>query len=68
MEYKFIELLSLNFERSSDETIREHIVYKYNALKSRLALVENQYHEVVQAVRSKNPSLAQAVSSYQLHD
>eukprot|EP01138_Halocafeteria_seosinensis_P001814 gb/GECG01001857.1/.p1 GENE.gb/GECG01001857.1/~~gb/GECG01001857.1/.p1 ORF type:complete len:322 (+),score=40.00 gb/GECG01001857.1/:1-966(+) len=61
LEYKFIELLSINFERSSDEMIREHIIYKHNALKSRLTMVENQFQEVMQAIRSKHPSLLQSL-------
>ena len=33
MEYKFVELLSATFVRSSDEVVRQHITYRYNALK-----------------------------------
>ena len=36
MEYKFVELLSATFVRSSDEVVRQQITYRYNAMKVRL--------------------------------
>lgn len=33
MEYKFVELLSATFVRSNDETVRQQITYRYNAMK-----------------------------------
>ena len=35
MEYKFVELLSAMFVRSSDEVVRQQITYRYNAMKVR---------------------------------
>lgn len=35
MEYKFVELLSATFVRSSDEVVRQQITYRYNAMKVR---------------------------------
>ena len=40
MEYKFVELLSLAFTASDDETVRQSIAFRYNAVKSRLALMQ----------------------------
>ena len=35
MEYKFIELLSLEFNASVEHTVRQQITYRYNANKVR---------------------------------
>ena len=40
MEYKFVELLSCDFEASSEETVRQQITYRYNAVKSKLAIMQ----------------------------
>lgn len=57
MEYKFVELLSVNFNRSSDEMVQRTISYRYNALKSRLKFMQSRLQEVNQIVKVKNPSL-----------
>jgi len=57
MEYKFVELLSLDFTRSSDELVRQHITYRYNALKRRIALLSSRLHELNEVVKLKHPSL-----------
>ncbi|RLN96841.1 hypothetical protein BBJ28_00017958 [Nothophytophthora sp. Chile5] len=36
MEYKFIELLSVDFMRAAEDTIRQHIAFRYTSMKSRL--------------------------------
>ena len=40
MEYKFVELLSCDFEASSEEIVRQQITYRYNAVKSKLAIMQ----------------------------
>jgi len=57
MEYKFVELLTCSFTRSSEELVRQHISYRYNAMKSRLALMQARLSDVNALVKSKNPSL-----------
>jgi hypothetical protein len=42
MEYKFVELLSVDFMRSADEAVRQSITYRYNAMKSRLAVMQSR--------------------------
>lgn len=44
MEYKFVELLSVDFMRVSDETIRQHICFRYNSMKSRLQVLQTRLH------------------------
>jgi len=57
MNYKFVELLTLNFGRSPDELVRQQITYRYNAVKSRLALMQARLQDVNALVKIKNPSL-----------
>uniref|UniRef100_A0A7S1X654 Spindle assembly abnormal protein 6 N-terminal domain-containing protein n=1 Tax=Tetraselmis chuii TaxID=63592 RepID=A0A7S1X654_9CHLO len=57
MEYKFVELLSCRFVASPDEVVRQHITYRYNAIKSRLALMQARLADVNALVKVKNPSL-----------
>ena len=57
MQYKFVDLLSCNFHRSPDELVRQQITYRYNSLKSRLALMQARLQDVNALVKIKNPSL-----------
>jgi hypothetical protein len=57
MEYKFVELLSLNFQASPEETVREQIAYRYNAVKGKLATMQARLADINALVKVKNPSL-----------
>jgi len=57
MEYKFVELMSCQFTRSSEEAVQHHITYRYNSLKTRLALMQARLSEVQNIIKLKNPSL-----------
>lgn len=57
MEYKFIELLSLDFINSPDDTVRKQISFRYNSLKSKLALMQDRITTINNIVKVKNPSL-----------
>ncbi|CDI75552.1 hypothetical protein, conserved [Eimeria praecox] len=57
MEYKFIELLSCDFQQSSEEVIRQQMSFRYNALKSKLALMHARLHDIGALVKVKSPSL-----------
>jgi hypothetical protein len=57
IEYKFIELLSCDFLCSSEETVRQQITYRYNAAKSKLALIQARLQDISAIVKMKNPSL-----------
>jgi hypothetical protein len=57
IEYKFIELLSLDFVNSPDDTVRKQISFRYNALKSKLALMQDRINVINNIVKLKNPSL-----------
>ena len=57
MEYKFVELMSCHFIRSPEEIVQHQITYRYNAMKSRLSLMQSRLQDVNNLVKLKNPSL-----------
>lgn len=57
MEYKFVELLSCDFVMSSDESVRQQIAFRYNSVKSKLALMQARLQDINALVKVKNPSL-----------
>ena len=57
IKYKFIELLSVDFVNSPDETIKKHISYRYNAVRTKLEIVKNRIKTITNIVKDKNPSL-----------
>ena len=46
MEYKFVELLSCQFQASSEAFVKQQVTYRYNAVKSRLALMQARLADV----------------------
>jgi hypothetical protein len=57
MEYKFVELLSCDFEASAEDVVRQQITYRYNAVKSKLAIMQARLQDINAIVKIKNPSL-----------
>lgn len=57
MEYKFVELLSCDFVASPEEQVRQQITFRYNSVKSRLALMQARVQDINNLVKVKNPSL-----------
>ena len=57
MEYKFVELLSVAFVAADDESVRQSITFRYNSVKSRLALMQARLQDINALVKVKNPSL-----------
>eukprot|EP00920_Eleutheroschizon_duboscqi_P001897 GHVT01004967.1.p4 GENE.GHVT01004967.1~~GHVT01004967.1.p4 ORF type:complete len:106 (-),score=5.39 GHVT01004967.1:2003-2320(-) len=57
MEYKFVELLSCEFNQSSEDSIRQHISYRYNAVKSKMAMMQARLQDINALVKVRNPSL-----------
>lgn len=56
-DFKFIELLSLPFHWSSQEIVQQSIMYRYNLVKSKAALMEARLKDMNQLMKVKNPSL-----------
>ena len=61
VSFKFVELLSIPFNRSSDDTIRQQIAFRYNAVKSKLGVMQSRLQDIVGLVKLKNPSLLLAI-------
>ena len=57
MEYKFVELLSCMFKASPEDVVRAQIAFRYNLIKSRLALMSARLSDVNHLVKIKSPSL-----------
>jgi len=62
LEYKFVELLSVAFAESDEETVRQAVSFRYNALKSRLALAQARLQDVNSLVKLKSPALLTQLS------
>ncbi|EUD68850.1 hypothetical protein C922_00538 [Plasmodium inui San Antonio 1] len=57
VEYKFIELLVCELVQSSEETLKESISYRYNAIKSKNSIMNKRLQDINLLIKSKNPSL-----------
>ena len=57
MEYKFIELLSIEFFASSEEIIRQNIGFRYSLLKAKSQIIQNRLKDISSILKLKNPSL-----------
>ena len=57
MNYKFVELLHIAFEASSEGTVRDSITRRYNSVKATLALSRSKMSDLRDVVKVKNPSL-----------
>lgn len=57
MEYKFVELMYCVCVRSPEESVQQHITYRYNSMKQRLAVMQARLQEINNLVKIKNPSL-----------
>ena len=63
VSFKFVELLSVPFNRSADDLIRQQITYRYSSVKAKLATMTGRLAEVVNVVKVKNPSLLLQLTS-----
>lgn len=57
MEYKFVELMYCVCVRSPEETVQQHITFRYNSMKQRLTIMQSRLQEINNLVKIKNPSL-----------
>eukprot|EP00767_Chilomastix_cuspidata_P003394 gnl/Chilomastix_cuspidata/3514.p2 GENE.gnl/Chilomastix_cuspidata/3514~~gnl/Chilomastix_cuspidata/3514.p2 ORF type:complete len:216 (-),score=69.83 gnl/Chilomastix_cuspidata/3514:1318-1965(-) len=55
--YKYIEVLSLRFDRSEESVVRAHILHKYSALKQRCAALDGHLSLLKNTIRVKLPAL-----------
>ena len=57
MEYKFMELLSIEFFASSEDTIRQNIGFRYSLIKAKSQIIQNRLQDISSILKLKNPSL-----------
>ena len=57
MEYKFVELMYCICVRSPEDSVQQHITYRYNSMKQKLSVMQARLHEINNLVKIKNPSL-----------
>jgi len=57
MEFKFLELLSLDFLAASEEAIRQNISFRYSLLKAKTQVLQGKLKDVSSMLKVKNPSL-----------
>jgi Centriolar protein SAS N-terminal domain len=57
MEYKFIELLSVDYVQTAQDLVKHHITYRYHTAKNRVAMLHTRLQEINQIIKLKNPSL-----------
>ena len=57
MEYKFIELLSIEFIAANEDTIRQNISFRYSLLKAKSTVLQNKLKDISSLLKLKNPSL-----------
>lgn len=57
MEHKFLELLSIDFQQTPEEVIRNSISFRYSFMKSKVALMEGRFLEISNLLSIRNPSL-----------
>ena len=62
IEYKFIELLSIDFVNSPDDTVRKQIGYRYNALRTKMEMMQERIVEINNIIKIKNPSLLHQIN------
>lgn len=61
MEYKFIEVLSLEFKAADEAVNRQSVSYRFGLMKNRLNLVQSRLTDISTMIKLKNPSLLQNI-------
>lgn len=61
MEYKFIEVLSLEFKAADETTNKQSVSYRFGIMKNRLNLVQSRLSDISTMIKLKNPSLLQSI-------
>lgn len=49
--------MTIEFETSQEESIREAITFRYNSVKAKLIFLQNRMKDFSSLVKTKNPSL-----------
>jgi len=57
LDYEFVELLSVSFARSAEDAVRKNIAFRYNAMRTKVAVTAARLGEITGIIKAKNPSL-----------
>ena len=57
LQYKYVDLVSLELAASPEEEARESVTYRYHVLKAKLSFLQGKFKQFASLVRTKNPSL-----------
>ena len=57
IQYKRVELLSIDFVNSPDDMVKKQISYRYNIIRTKLELSLNRIQSINNIIKNKNPSL-----------
>lgn len=57
IDYKFIELLSLDFYASGEDSVRQQITYRYNLTRALYNQTQAKLKQLSNSLKAKNPSL-----------
>ena len=60
-DFKVVDLLSIRFCAAPDDLTRAHVSYRYNSLKSRMAVLQSHVSDLQSTIKQKNPSLLLAM-------
>ena len=61
LEYKFAELISLNFSPVSKDFIHKQIIYRYNSMRGLFDMTQNRINIINGVLKDTNPSLISEV-------
>ena len=57
IQFKRVELLSIDFVNSPDDMVKKQISYRYNIIRTKLELSLNRIQSINNIIKNKNPSL-----------
>lgn len=57
LKYKFVELMKVDFKKTSEEVAKKLLTYRFKALKTKLVLTEARIEEIKTVLKVKNPPL-----------
>jgi len=57
MEYKFIEIVTLDFIANPEDLVKQNVIYRYNILKAKMLFLQSRLEDISNLIKLKNPSL-----------
>lgn len=57
MDYKFLEIISLDFIANPEDLVKQNVIYRHNVLKAKTLFVQGRLEDISNLIRLKNPSL-----------